>query len=148
MREFNPLRTSALIADSALSHQALKERSVVLGASEMRPTLLRIQNQNCLAKTHLTRRCWIFSSSWSHIGHWSWWGRSCRANLSAVQQRLWATSHIKKKSAFRGSPGFPYTLIRFKTSGSLEECIVCWFSCIGSCRREPLEMLIRGPFLL
>jgi hypothetical protein len=31
MREFNPLRTSALTTDSALSHQASKERSVELG---------------------------------------------------------------------------------------------------------------------
>jgi hypothetical protein len=42
MREFNPLRTSALTTDYALSHQTSKERSVVIGASEVRPTLLRI----------------------------------------------------------------------------------------------------------
>jgi hypothetical protein len=37
------------------------------------------------------------SSTWSQKGQLSGWGIPCRANRSAVQQRLRATNHMKKR---------------------------------------------------
>jgi hypothetical protein len=45
----------------------------------------------------LTRKCLIDSGAWSHIGQLSGWGRPRRARRSTVQQRSWATIHMKKE---------------------------------------------------
>jgi hypothetical protein len=84
MREFSPFRASSLTVKTALSHQSSKEETCGCGVSAASPMLCRMTYQNCLANTHLMRRCWMFSSSWSHSRQRSGWGRPLRANLSAI----------------------------------------------------------------
>jgi hypothetical protein len=85
-----PSRWSPLAASSNRCRQESKHCSFGWGASEWSPTWHNIWNQNCLANTHPTRRWSTDSTSWSQSEQWSWWGNPCRANLSAVQQRLCA----------------------------------------------------------
>lgn len=96
MREFIPLRTSPLRDPSTLAHQPSNEASAGCGARDESHTPCRRENQNCLANTHPIRRCSIVSASWSHNGHLSGLGRPRLGSLSAVQQRLWATSQKKR----------------------------------------------------
>jgi len=90
MREFRPFLVSPLTIKADLSHQSSNEGSSGCGASVARPKNCSNSNKKCLAKTQPTSRCWMFSSSWSHSGQRSGWGRPLRASRSAVQQRLWA----------------------------------------------------------
>jgi hypothetical protein len=50
-------------------------------------------NHTCLATTHVVNRCCIVSSSWSHRGHLSGWGRPLLASLSAVQHLFRIANH-------------------------------------------------------
>ena len=53
---------------SAFFHQSAKDELLV-GVRLVKASCCRMAHQNCLAKTHEVRMCWIVSSSWSQSTH-------------------------------------------------------------------------------
>lgn len=76
------------------SHQTSKEEVARLGARCCKRTVFRIWNHTSREKMQETSR-WFRVSSWSHNGQRWGWGSPFLARRSAVQQRPWATSHMK-----------------------------------------------------
>jgi hypothetical protein len=79
------------------SSRAEPTRYPPLGVRMELPSLCIKQNQNCLANTQPTRRWLIVSFSWLHRTQ-SGMRKVFLASQTAVRQRFWATSHIKKEN--------------------------------------------------
>ncbi len=94
-KEFRPFFSSLGTFWMALNHQLEKWVEEGWGAVTALPIFSRMYNQTFREKTHLTKRCWMVSSSWSQSGHAS---GCCNLNLarrSEVQHRLFTANHVK-----------------------------------------------------
>uniref|UniRef100_A0A0A9GU62 Uncharacterized protein n=1 Tax=Arundo donax TaxID=35708 RepID=A0A0A9GU62_ARUDO len=69
INELKPFFCSLGTFLTILRHQSANDTSWRPGAHLCNPSGCRILNQNSRAKTQVVRRCWAFSSAWSHSGH-------------------------------------------------------------------------------
>jgi hypothetical protein len=94
IKEFTPFLLS-LTLRIVLVHQLANEHSLLHGVAPPTSSGDKMANQTCLERTHLVRRWWMISSSWSNNGHFSGWSILWRARRPAVQHRFLMRSHMK-----------------------------------------------------
>lgn len=83
MIELNPFLCSLRTVLRDLLYQ-LRNLSLGWGERVVHWTLLNERVHTSLAKTQVTRQCWMVSSAWSHMGQAAGWGSLLLVRLSAV----------------------------------------------------------------
>lgn len=81
---------------AALHHSCMTESPIPVGLF-LHPghTILSTLHQMSLANTQDSKICWVVSSSWSHIIHFSGWSSPPRSNRSVVHILLKEANQIK-----------------------------------------------------
>ena len=105
IRELSPFFLVLVTLRHTFPHHSEKFPSSAVGVRCPKPIAARIVCQNCRAKMHAVRRCWIVSWAWSHIGQTSGCGIPLNCNLSAVQH-LFLIANQRKNLHLGGAQVF------------------------------------------
>ena len=105
IKELSPFFLVLITLRLTFPHQSAKVSSSAAGVRCPKPIAARIVCQNCRAKMHAVRRCWIVSWAWSHIRQTSGCGIPLNCNLLAVQH-LFLIANQRKNLHLGGAQVF------------------------------------------